>query len=100
MIDSIVKASGYPVAFDKNKATAEHNSIHHAKPGCAVWTMIPLEGGRVGHIPSKILNNPSLCGEVCEQAVTWLFCVQGMILAIFTKVFAAEPGAAADRARD
>jgi hypothetical protein len=100
MIDSIVKASGFPVPFDKNKATAEHNSIHHARSDCAVWTMMPLEGGRVGHMPSKMLNNPSLCDGVCEQAVARLFWVQGVILAYITEAFAAGPGATNDRARD
>ena len=100
MIDSIVKASGYPLPFDKHKATAEHNGIHHAKPDCAIWSMVPLEGGRFGHMPSKILNNPALCDEVCENAFAWLYGVQGMILAYFTELFSAEPGAAVDGGRE
>ena len=47
MMDSIVKASGYPFPFDKHKATAEYNSLHHAKPDCAVWSMVPLRGRQV-----------------------------------------------------
>jgi hypothetical protein len=86
MFESIATASGHPLPVKGHQLTALHNSVLHGKPDCAVWSMMPLQGGRFGHMPSKILDNPALCDEICAQVVPWLVCVQGMIGAYFPEL--------------
>jgi hypothetical protein len=40
------------------------NSIVHGKPDSAIWNLVPMAEGQVGHAPSKILNNPELCDHI------------------------------------
>jgi hypothetical protein len=63
--------------------TASMNSLMHAKPDSAPWNIVQLGEGRVGHAPSKILNHPGLCDELCANAIPWLAVVLGMMAAYF-----------------
>jgi len=59
------------------------NSITHGDPDSAVWNMIPMDNGGLGHAVSKILNNPNLCDKICMEASVWLSVVMAMTNAIF-----------------
>ena len=86
IIESLAASSDFPHGLKGHQVTAPFNSVLHGKPDCAIWSMMPLEGGRFGHAPSKILNNPALCDEICAQAIPWLVCVQCMIGAFFPEL--------------
>ncbi len=83
MLESLKSASGDPFPFKGHEVTSLYNSLLHAKPDCAFWSVIPLEESKFGHTPSKMLNSPSLCDEICSHAIPWLVCVQCMIKAYF-----------------
>jgi len=63
--------------------TAPMNSLLHAKPDSAYWNLISLSGTKVGFAPSKILNRPDLCDELCADVIPWLAVVLGMIASYF-----------------
>ena len=59
------------------------NSLSHGDPESAVWSLVQLDAGGVGHGVSKIVDNPALCDKVCLDASTWLAVLLGMMSAIF-----------------
>lgn len=63
--------------------TRPFNSIIHGKPDSAKWSVIDFEDGQFGHGPSKILNNPRLCDEICMDASVWLSSVLVLMLEVF-----------------
>jgi hypothetical protein len=63
--------------------TAAMNSLLHAKPDSAPWIMVELGGGKLGFAPSKILNRPDLCDDLCANAIPWLVVILGMMEAYF-----------------
>lgn len=48
------------------------NSIVHGKPDSAIWNLVQIADGQVGHAPSKMLNNPDLCDQICFIAAPML----------------------------
>ncbi len=83
MLESLGSSMGYPTTFKGHEATAPLNSVLHGKPDSAVWSLTPLSDGTFGHTPSKQLNSPALCDEVCDNAIPWLICVRCMMGAYF-----------------
>lgn len=63
--------------------TASLNSVLHAKPDCANWSIIRLEAERFGHAPSKMLDSPDLCDEICALTIPWLVMVHCMDFKLF-----------------
>lgn len=63
--------------------TLSHNSLTHAKPDCAVWSLVDIGEGQVGHGVSKILDNPELCDHVCKESCAWLGVISGMMCGLF-----------------
>ena len=59
--------------------TADMNSLLHAKPDSAPWNLISLGDDRYGHAPSKILERPELCDDLCANVIPWLVTVQAMM---------------------
>jgi hypothetical protein len=59
------------------------NSLTHGDPDSAVWSLVQMDAGGVGHGVSKIVDNPALCDKVCLDAATWLAVLLGMMSAIF-----------------
>jgi hypothetical protein len=86
MLEVIVPADLKPPGFKAHAATAMLNGVLHGKPDCAVWSLVPLEGENFGHGPSKSLDNPALCDEICGQTIPWLVCIQCMIGAYFPEL--------------
>lgn len=63
--------------------TRQFNSIAHGKPDSAVWSLIDIGEGQVGHGVSKIIDNPVLCDKICLDSAVWLSVVMCMMQAIF-----------------
>lgn len=63
--------------------TQLYNSIMHGDPDSAMWNLVQISDGKLGHAVSKILKNPSLCDKVCLDAAIWLAVLLGMMNAIF-----------------
>jgi len=89
MLETLVSSSSSPFPFKGHQLTAIYNSVLHAKPDCAHWSTIELGDGRIGLTPSKILDNPAMCDEVCGLCIPWLICVQCMIRSYFPDLSAA-----------
>lgn len=66
-----------------HEVTAAMNSLLHGKPDSAAWCVVPVDDVRFGYAPSKILNRPELCDELCANVIPWLVVVQGMMTAYF-----------------
>lgn len=62
---------------------APHNSLTHAKPDCAVWSLVDIGDGQFGHGVSKILDNPKMCERVCLESIGWLAAISGMMSGLF-----------------
>ena len=83
MFDAIqAKQEGEPIARGRD-LTATMNGLLHAKPDSAPWNMVNIGDGKFGFAPSKILNRPDLCDDLCANAIPWLVVVQGMMAAYF-----------------
>ena len=83
MFDAIQAKQGRNPRVRGRDLTASMNSLLHAKPDSAPWTLISTGGDRVGHAVSKILNRPDLCDELCANVIPWVAVVQGMMAAYF-----------------
>jgi hypothetical protein len=69
--------------FKGSMVTGRHNALSHGKPECAVYSLIPFEGENFAHGPSKHLDNPDVCDEVCAETISWLAVIVGMMAAYF-----------------
>jgi hypothetical protein len=78
--------------------TAAMNSLLHAKPDSAPWNLVPIGEQSFGYAPSKILNRPDLCDELCANAIPWLAVIQGMMAFYFPENAKAEQKVPADAA--
>ena len=78
--------------FKGSMVTAMHNAVSHGKPECAVYSLIPGEGDDLAHGPSKHLNNPHICDEICAETIPWVVAIMGMMAAYFPRGKRAEPG--------
>jgi hypothetical protein len=83
MIESLASTIDSSITFKGHQVTATLNSLLHGKPDSGIWSLTPLSGGAFGHTPSKQLQNPDLCDEICAHTVPWLVCVQCMMGAFF-----------------
>lgn len=63
--------------------TRPFNSIIHGKPDSAQWSVVDFGNGQFAHGPSKILNNPKLCDEICIDTSVWLSTVLVLMLEVF-----------------
>jgi len=63
--------------------TAAMNSLLHGKPDSAPWNIVSMGSGEIGFAPSKILNRPDLCDDLCANIMPWLVVIQGMMAAYF-----------------
>ena len=57
----------------------------HGDPDSAMWNLVQVSNGKLGHAVSKILKNPSLCDKVCLDAAIWLGVLLGMTNVIFPR---------------
>lgn len=63
--------------------TRLYNSITHGNPASAMWSVVQMSDGGLGHAVSKILDKPGLCDKVCLDASGWLAILLGMMNAVF-----------------
>jgi hypothetical protein len=66
--------------------TRSLNSLTHGDPDSAMWNLVAISNGEMGHSPSKILDRPELCDRVCKEASAWLGITVGLMGAIFPAV--------------
>lgn len=70
-----------------HQLTDSMNSIVHGRPDSAKWNMVWVGPDRAGNAPSKIVNRPELCDEICANTIPWLALVQGMMNAYFPDAY-------------
>lgn len=66
--------------------TASLNSLVHGKPDSAFWGMVLMEDGNLGNAPSKMVNSPELCDELCAEIIPWLVVIVSMMCAHFPEI--------------
>ncbi len=59
--------------------TAPLNSLVHGKPDSSIWGLIKIEDGKYGNAPSKMLDSPQLCDELCAETLPWLVVLVSMM---------------------
>lgn len=83
MLDKIQDKWKRDSAVRGRDITAAMNSLLHAKPDSAPWSLVPLGGNKVGHAVSKILNRPDLCDDLCADVIPCLAVIQAMMSTYF-----------------
>lgn len=63
--------------------TAPLNSLVHGKPDSAPWNSVLMGVGKFGSAPSKIINSPDLCNDLCADVLPWLTIITSMMCAYF-----------------
>ncbi len=86
MIEYLESTMDNSITFKAHQVTATLNSILHGKPDSGICSLTPLSDSAVGHAPSKQLQSPDLCDEVCAHVIPWLVCVQCMMGAFFPEL--------------
>jgi hypothetical protein len=92
MLERIDPQTMQSLGISGSMVTAMHNSVSHGKPDCAVYSLIPVGGDDFAHSPSKHLNSPHVCDDLCAEIIPWLVCVMCMMAAYFPKPKHAAPG--------
>lgn len=72
MFDAILAKSQPKYNVRGSDLTANMNSLLHGKPDSAPWNLVYIGDGKHGFAPSKILERPDLCDDLCEEALPWL----------------------------
>ena len=78
-IDTDTKLKGFEM-------TTHLNSLVHGKPDSALWNLVMVEGNKIGHAPSKIINNAKLCDDLCSEVVPYLVIIVSMVFAYFPEI--------------
>jgi hypothetical protein len=86
MLDEIKQNGNWNIESKGYELTASLNSLVHGKPDSAFWGMVVMENGNLGNAPSKMINSPRLCDELCADIVPWLVVVVSMICAYFPEI--------------
>ena len=73
MLDEIKQEGKFESEVKGYQITKDLNSLVHGKPDSALWGMIEMENGKLGNAPSKMLNSPRLCDELCADILWLLF---------------------------
>jgi hypothetical protein len=83
MIDKISKKLANSPKGRGRDMLKSMNSLLHGKPDSAYYSLFPLDESRIGFAPSKILNRPELCDDLCADVIPTLAMIQGMMAAYF-----------------
>ncbi len=83
MIDKVSKKGADAPKGRGSDMLKSMNSILHAKPDSAYYNLVHLDDFRGGFSPSKILNRPELCDDLCADVIPMLAMIQGMMAAYF-----------------
>jgi hypothetical protein len=86
MLDAIADKQDVPPPLKGRQITAFMNSLLHGKPDSSDWNTIKIAPGQIGIAPSKILDRPDLCDDLCSNAVPWLVVVHAMMGAYFPEM--------------
>jgi hypothetical protein len=86
MMDEIKQHEGWELETKGYELTASLNSLVHGKPDSAFWGMVVMEDGNLGNAPSKMINSPKLCDNLCADIVPWLVVVVSMMCAYFPEI--------------
>ena len=83
MMDEINQHGDFYLDVKGYEITASLNSLVHGKPDSAFWGMVIMEDGNMGNAPSKMINSPDLCDELCAEIIPWLVVINAMMYAYF-----------------
>jgi hypothetical protein len=83
MLDKISSAIGDAPEIRGKDITASMNSLLHGKPDSASLNLVDTGLGQLGFAPSKILNRPDLCDDLCEFVIPWIAVIHAMMAAYF-----------------
>lgn len=83
MIDKISEKVADAPNMRGSDITKPMNSLLHAKPDSAYYNLISMGAAGNGFAPSKILNRPELCDNLCADIIPTLAMIQEMISAYF-----------------
>ncbi len=86
MLETVKENTGSNTEMKGWEMTKHLNSLVHGKPDSAPWNIIVLDEGKFGHAPSKILNNPKLCDDLCAETVPFLVMILSMVCAYFPDI--------------
>jgi hypothetical protein len=82
MIEAIQQHGGGELRWRGHDVTSPMNSLLHGRPDSAPSSLTALDG-TAGFAPSKLLDRPDLCDDICAVAIPWLATIQGMMNAYF-----------------
>jgi hypothetical protein len=83
MFDKILSMTKNDSNTRGHELTEAMNSVLHGKPDSSHWNLIELSDGVFGLAPSKIINKPEQCDELCASVLPWLAVIQAMMTAYF-----------------
>jgi hypothetical protein len=69
-----------------HELTAPLNSLVHGKPDSALWNLVAVDDNKFGHAPSKTIDSPKLCDELCADVLPWLTIISSMMVAYFPEL--------------
>lgn len=84
MIDKISKKMADAPTGRGSDMLKGMNSLLHAKPDSAYYNLAHFEGSHIEFAPSKILNRPELCDDLCADIIPMLAIIQAMMTAYFS----------------
>jgi hypothetical protein len=79
MFEQIWKKTDCKQELKGHEFTCQMNSIMHGKPDSIHWNLVETKDGKFGLAPSKILNKPNQCDELCAFIIPWFAVVQAMM---------------------
>lgn len=83
MLDKILTMTKNGSETRGYELTETMNSLLHGKPDSSHWNMIKIGNGTFGLSPSKIINKPEQCDELCAFVLPWLAVIQAMMTTYF-----------------
>ncbi len=83
MIDEIQKKWNKDEPVKGRDMLKQMNSLLHAKLDSIFWGLVHVGDDKFIHAPSKILNRPELCDELCADVIPCVATVQAMMSAYF-----------------
>lgn len=83
MFEQINQKEEHDLKVKGHELTASLNSLVHGKPESAAWNSVIMGDGQFGSAPSKMLNSPKLCDDLCADILPWLTIIPAMMCAYF-----------------
>lgn len=86
MLEEVTKNTDPDTHLRGFEMTKHFNSLVHGKPDSILWNVVDLEEGKWGHAPSKILNRPKLCDDLCVEVLLYMCMLVSMMCTFFPEL--------------